>query len=193
MVSGDVWRGVHFEEQAYASRLAGSGTIGDDAWMMRSLSLVMGLLVLVGCRASSKIAADGLAADPPASSVPAAAPAAPVEFTTPEGLVIRDEVVGTGEPCPPDATVTINFTAALAGGEVYDSSARRKRSLTFALGSPGLIRGLREGIPGMQLGGKRHLRIPWSMAYGEHGRDPIPPRTDLEFDIELLAIDAAKK
>ncbi|MBL8745965.1 MAG: FKBP-type peptidyl-prolyl cis-trans isomerase [Phycisphaerae bacterium] len=124
--------------------------------------------------------------DPPP---PAAAAAAPTETTTPDGLVIRDQRLGTGDPCPPHATVTIKFTASLPDGRVYDSSDLRKKPLTFSLAKPGPIRGLREGIPGMRVGGRRHLHIPWPLAYGEQGRDPIPPKTDLDFDIELVAFD----
>jgi FKBP-type peptidyl-prolyl cis-trans isomerase len=41
----------------------------------------------------------------------------------------------------------------------------------------------------MPLGAKYRFRIPWKLAYGERGSPPdIPPRSDLEFDIELLAV-----
>lgn len=106
-----------------------------------------------------------------------------------EGLVIEDLVPGTGPPCPPGATVTIHFTAMFADGTVYDSTDIRKRPLTLSLSNPSLIRGLREGIPGMRAAGKRRIHIPWTLAYGEHGRDPIPPRTDLVFEVELLRIE----
>lgn len=115
---------------------------------------------------------------------------APLNITTAEGLVIEDTVVGVGEPCPPGATIVMNFTAMLVDGTpgtVYDSSDKRKRPLEVNLASPGLIRGLREGIPGMRPGGKRTVMIPWKLGYGEQGREPIPPKTDLRFEIELLS------
>lgn len=105
---------------------------------------------------------------------------------TPEGLRIDDTAVGRGTPCPAGAAVTIEFTASFTDGRAYDSSAQRRRPLTLDLDDPGLIRGLREGIPGMRVSGKRRLTIPWLLAYGEAGRDPIPPKTDLVFEIELL-------
>jgi FKBP-type peptidyl-prolyl cis-trans isomerase len=117
----------------------------------------------------------------------------PVQTTTADGLVIEDLRLGTGDPCPPSATVTMNFTASFADGRVFDSSEMRKRPLTFSLSKPGAIRGLREGIPGMRLGGKRRLRIPWQLAYGEQGRDPVPPKTDLIFEIELIGFDPKAK
>ena len=41
----------------------------------------------------------------------------------------------------------------------------------------------------MKVGGKRSLRIPPSLAYGNRGaKDVIPPGAHLEFDCELVSI-----
>lgn len=109
---------------------------------------------------------------------------------TAEGLVIEDQRIGTGAPCPAGAIAEVNFVGRFADGRIFDSSEKRRRSLVLDLSSPGVIRGLREGIPGMRAGGRRVVTIPWSMAYGEHGRDPIPPKTDLVFEIELAGWSA---
>ena len=44
----------------------------------------------------------------------------------------------------------------------------------------------------MSLGERSKLHITWDLAYGEEGAGGgvIPPRADLEFDVEVLAIDA---
>jgi len=113
------------------------------------------------------------------------------------GLGIIEVSPGAGEPCPPGATVTIRYRAMIAdepgarSGREYDSSERRKRALTFSLGAPGLIPGLREGIEGMRAGGKRVLLIPWKLGYGETGREPVPPEADLVFEVELVEWAAA--
>lgn len=101
--------------------------------------------------------------------------------------MITDTAPGSGPECPVGASVTVNFTAKLADGTIYDSTEKRKRSWTIPLSNPNVIVGLREGIPGMRVGGKRTVHIPWRLAYGEQGREPIPPRNDLTFEVELLS------
>ena len=45
-----------------------------------------------------------------------------------------------------------------------------------------------QGLPGMRVGGRRRLLIPYQLAYGETGTGSIPPKADLIFDVELLGI-----
>lgn len=59
----------------------------------------------------------------------------------------------------------------------------------------GTIQGLDMGFDGMKIGGKRRLFIPYQLAYGMKGHptnDPkhpgVPPKADLIFDVELLAV-----
>lgn len=122
---------------------------------------------------------------PPTADASTATPAKPRDLGG--GLIIEDLAPGSGPECPEGADITMNFTASLADGRVYDSSAMRSQPLSFSLASPGLIRGLAAGIPGMRAGGSRRIHIPWTLAYGVSGRDPVPPRTDLVFEIDLLA------
>lgn len=103
----------------------------------------------------------------------------------PGGLIVEDLVVGTGDECPRGAKVTIHYRGTLKDGTEFDSSYSRGQPATFPLAN--LIRGWQEGIPGMKIGGKRRLTIPYPMAYGEAGRPPkIPAKSDLIFDIEML-------
>jgi len=169
------------------------GIFGDDARMNCSTHVLVGLIgltVLVaagsGCTRQKNEAAP---APVEADSMPAPASAPlPQRTVTPDGLVIEDLTIGTGRECAAGDTIEMNFTAMLADGTVYDSSEMRKRSLLVPLSSPSLIRGLKEGIPGLREGGKRRLEIPWKLAYGINGREPVPPKTDLIFVIELVAI-----
>jgi hypothetical protein len=69
----------------------------------------------------------------------------------------------------------------------------RQRPFKFTLGQGNVIKGWDEGVPGMKVGGKRKLTIPWRMAYGEAGSgDKIPPKAALKFDVELLEIVKAE-
>lgn len=116
-----------------------------------------------------------------------ASPNYPEPTTMPSGLVIHDLVVGTGKVCPPGATVTVHYRGTLEDGTEFDSSYKRGDPATFPLAR--LIKGWQEGIPGMQVGGKRKLVCPYPLAYGEAGKPPnIPPRATLTFEIELLDV-----
>jgi len=107
--------------------------------------------------------------------------------TTPK-VTTEDTVEGAGKECTSVADrVTVHYRGTLMNGTEFDSSYKRGKPIEFALGQ--LIQGWQEGIPGMKVGGKRKLTIPWQMAYGERGSPPnIPPRSDLIFEIELLGV-----
>lgn len=50
----------------------------------------------------------------------------------------------------------------------------------------GILGNVNLEIPPMNIGGRRSLLIPSGLAYGEEGAGPIPPNTDLEFNIEVV-------
>ena len=129
--------------------------------------------------------------EPSPTTVAPLAPPTAHRVETPTGLVYEVLREGTGDPCEPGSTVRIRFRATLADGTEFDSTDRRKQDLEFDLASAGLINGLREGITGMRTGEQRRLFIPWELAYGEQGRDPIPPKADLIFDLELVSWQAS--
>ena len=82
----------------------------------------------------------------------------------------------------------MHYTGTLLNGKQFDSSVGRE-PFEFEIGKGSVIKGWDEGVPGMRVGGKRKLTIPWQLAYGESGSgDKIPPRAALKFDIELLEI-----
>lgn len=107
-------------------------------------------------------------------------------------IISEDIKVGKGAVVPMDlrnpATVTVHYEGTLASnGQKFDSSYDRDEPIEFSLGE--VIPGWTFGVPGMRVGGKRKLTIPWPMAYGEAGSPPeIPGKADLVFIIELLEI-----
>jgi FKBP-type peptidyl-prolyl cis-trans isomerase FkpA len=122
---------------------------------------------------------------PNTPSKEAAVPNAPV--TLPSGVVIEDLAVGTGAECKPRQKVKVFYRGTLkSNGKEFDSNFGGQ-PIDFPLDN--LIQGWQEGIPGMKVGGKRKLTIPYKLGYGERGSPPeIPARADLVFEIELLGV-----
>lgn len=110
----------------------------------------------------------------------------------PDGLVIEDVVVGTGKEAKLGSRITVHYRGTLAkGGAEFDSSYKRNEPISFELLEGRLIKGWTEGIPGMKVGGKRKLHIPYALAYGEQGTPggPIGPKADLDFEVELKDVN----
>jgi len=109
------------------------------------------------------------------------------EGEAPTELVITDIEVGTGAEAMPGATVDVHYLGVdLASGEEFDSSWSRGQSINFPLGS--LIAGWQQGIPGMKVGGRRHLICPPHLAYGPAGGGHQLSGRTLIFVIDLLGV-----
>jgi len=106
----------------------------------------------------------------------------------PSGLETWDATEGSGDAVKPGGTVTVHYTGWLTDGTKFDSSLDRKEPLRFWLGKGQVIKGWDEGVTGMKVGGKRQLRIPSKIGYGERGNGNIPPNADLVFDVELVSV-----
>lgn len=112
----------------------------------------------------------------------------PYDFI-PSGLVKEDLAVGSGRTAQAGDDIVVHYVGWLDNGQQFDSSRARRDPLDFALGAGDVIRGWDEGIAGMKVGGRRRLRIPSRLAYGEQGlAGIIPPGATLLFEIELLEI-----
>mmetsp|Transcript_7238 Transcript_7238/g.7879 ORF Transcript_7238/g.7879 Transcript_7238/m.7879 type:complete len:131 (-) Transcript_7238:116-508(-) len=90
--------------------------------------------------------------------------------------------------------LTMHYTGTLAdGGAKFDSSVDRGKPFIFKIGIGQVIRGWDEGVMLMSLGEKATLSIPSAYGYGERGAGGvIPPNADLNFEVELLAINDVK-
>lgn len=95
---------------------------------------------------------------------------------------------GEGEAAKPGQEYTVHYTGWLTDGKKFDSSVDRQEPFVFIQGRRQVIAGWEAGFEGMRVGGKRRLFLPYPLAYGENGRGAIPPRAELIFDVELLAV-----
>jgi FKBP-type peptidyl-prolyl cis-trans isomerase len=121
---------------------------------------------------------------------PGAAAAAAQNSDSGAGLVVQDEVVGTGAEAKSGMQVTVNYTGKLQNGAVFDSSIGRA-PITFVLGSGQVIPGWEQGLVGMKVGGKRLLIIPPSLGYGAQTVGPIPGNSTLVFEVDLVSAQVA--
>ena len=107
---------------------------------------------------------------------------------TASGLQYWDITVGTGAEAKPSGHVKVHYTGWLTTGKKFDSSVGGS-PFDFILGQGEVIKGWDEGVVGMKVGGKRQLRIPPELAYGEDGHPPqIPQNATLIFDVRLVEV-----
>jgi len=84
--------------------------------------------------------------------------------------------------------LTMHYRGTLEDGTQFDASYDRNQPFSFQLGAGRVIKGWDEGLKDMCVGEARKLIIPYDKAYGERGMGPIPARSTLIFETELLAI-----
>lgn len=108
---------------------------------------------------------------------------------TPSGLQYWDIKVGVGEEAKTGSKVKVHYTGWLTSGKKFDSSVGGE-PFDFTIGQGEVIKGWDEGVAGMKVGGRRQLRIPPQLAYGEDGHPPqIPKNATLIFDVRLVAVE----
>jgi FKBP-type peptidyl-prolyl cis-trans isomerase len=111
---------------------------------------------------------------------------------TDSGLQYWDIKVGTGNEAKSGDKVKVHYTGWFTSGKKFDSSVDAQQPYSFTLGQGNVIKGWDEGVAGVKVGGKRQLRIPPELAYGEQGyKNIIPPNSTLIFDVQLLAVTPA--
>ena len=114
----------------------------------------------------------------------------PVEGTsslTDLGVGVIEIVTGVGPAITPGDLLEVHYTGWLSDGREFDSSLDRE-PFSFKLDTGAVIAGWDDGLAGMAVGGVRRLVIPPELAYGDRGREGIPPGSELVFDIELIGI-----
>ncbi|MFA6105147.1 MAG: FKBP-type peptidyl-prolyl cis-trans isomerase [Patescibacteria group bacterium] len=104
---------------------------------------------------------------------------------------LKIEVIkeGAGEKAQNGKSVRVHYTGTFEDGKKFDSSVDRDEPFEFVLGSGMVIKGWDLGVVGMKVGEKRKLTVPYNLAYGEEQYGPIPAKSTLFFEVELLGIN----
>ena len=147
--------------------------------MTTKILVAVAAMAVIGLIIGGVVVMQGNSTNPAATASPAAA----------TSLKSTDQVVGTGAEAKEGSKITVNYTGKLTDGTVFDSTEKQGgKPATFTLAKGSLIDGWVQGIPGMKVGGKRHLVIPAALGYGAQANGSIPANSTLEFDIELVDV-----
>ncbi len=102
---------------------------------------------------------------------------------TPSGLGYKMLKPGNGAAALADSYVQVNYLGYFAKtGAIFDQSP----SAIFPV--RGVVPGFSEGLKLMKQGGVHRLCIPSRLGYGADGVGPIPPNSDLVFQVKLIKV-----
>ncbi|CAE7248205.1 FKBP1A [Symbiodinium sp. CCMP2592] len=115
-------------------------------------------------------------------AVPTASPASSV---LDGGLRLKQVRAGDGKTFPTQGdTVSVYYAGYLTDGKLFDHG-----SYSFVLGSSQVIPGWEVALKHMSLGQRAVVQVPAELGYGASGEGPVPPNSDLLFDVDLRAIN----
>merc|ERR1719331_219025 len=95
---------------------------------------------------------------------------------------------GSPGACRVGDTAKITYTGKFADGSVFDSTDKSNfgMPMKFLVGSNQVIPCLDSAFLQMHIGESASVTCPSSMAYGEQGSGPVPPNTNIFFDIDVV-------
>ena len=107
----------------------------------------------------------------------------------PEGVLYQDlppndslvAMAADSIPVAAGDSVALKLRGWLPNGIPVDSSAVQVR-----IGAGDLLAGIDAALPGMKPGGRRKLVLSPGLAFGEEGRDLVPPNAVVVYDVELV-------
>ena len=109
-------------------------------------------------------------------------------LTTASGLKYIVVKAGTGTQAVKGKKVKVDYTGYFTSGKIFDSSIQNGEPYSFTLGNGEVIPGWDEGIALMKVGAQLRLIVPYTLAYGEKDYGPIPGKSPLIFDVELIDV-----
>ncbi|WP_395390726.1 FKBP-type peptidyl-prolyl cis-trans isomerase [Novosphingobium sp. BL-8A] len=146
---------------------------------MKIASIASASLLALALPVAAHAAAKPAAA---AAAKPAAAPVAPATAAAPAAPKVTVETVTKGDGAMPgrDDFVLIAYKGMLKDGTVFDQSE------ATPMGVADVVPGFADGLVQMQRGGTYRLTIPAVLGYGAEGSGPIPPNSDLVFEVQMI-------
>ncbi|MDE6300654.1 MAG: FKBP-type peptidyl-prolyl cis-trans isomerase [Muribaculaceae bacterium] len=111
--------------------------------------------------------------------------AVPGAVTTPSGLVFIVDLEGEGAMPGPNDKVSVMYSGRLSDGRLFDATGS-----PIQFGVSELTPGFAEALQMMRPGGRYHIAIPASGAYGSEGIPGIiPGNAALDFTVELIKVN----
>jgi FKBP-type peptidyl-prolyl cis-trans isomerase len=110
-----------------------------------------------------------------------------------EDIIDRTEITrGTGPAAKVGDRVAVHYTGTSVGGDEFDSTARRGDTpYAFTIGEGKVLPFFEFGVKGMQLGGKRKIRVPPAVGLGP-GTGLVGPDEVVNYEIELVELNGKK-
>jgi FKBP-type peptidyl-prolyl cis-trans isomerase len=103
---------------------------------------------------------------------------------------LRYSVLAPGNGQIRDGQVAVTRYFLCSDTNVFIDGSKSGDTFAFTLGAKQVIVGFEQLVRTLGLGGKLEGIVPYELAYGIEGRLPaVPPRTNLLYRIELVAID----
>ena len=105
-------------------------------------------------------------------------------------LQSKDLVEGKGEAIAAGDTVALHIVAYRGDtGEKITSTWPEGAPVSLTLEEGGSLPGIIKGVPGMKVGGRRQMTIPFADAFGPEGNTEmkLPAKTDLVLVVDVIA------
>ncbi|KAM9518611.1 FK506-binding protein 15 isoform 3-T3 [Salvelinus alpinus] len=116
--------------------------------------------------------------------------------TTVDTLLTQDLLLGEGQAVDYGDTVEVAFTGWLLQnhniGQMFDSNVGKDKLLRVKLGTGKAIKGLEDGMVGMQKTGRRLHIVPPTLSYGSKGIPNRVPSSTLVYNVEIRRVKFAK-
>ena len=104
-------------------------------------------------------------------------------FLSASEIEILEDIPGNGPEIINHSKVAVHYIGTLEDGTEFDSSFKRNEPFLFQIGVRQVIPGWELGLIGMKVGGKRTIKIPPNLAYGDSGAGGvIPPNSTIIFN-----------